>query len=276
VKVCVVGLGQIGFSVAQYIQDKGFEVFGYDIDSSIVEKVNKESELKATNIWKEIPKTDVYIICVTTGQTYGVPDLTAVFEVSKQIAVVSEPNTLISIESTILPGTSKRIFKEIFNNSIHLVHVPHRYWVDEPERHGVKQLRVIGGVNRASLNEGLNFYHNQLNIPMHVVSSVEVAEMCKIVENSHRYLHIAFAEDLKMMCGRIGMNFDELRVAMNTKWNVDLPEARDGIGRHCLPKDTRYVISLTPSILLSSALDVDRKYRKWLNKQKNIDAKKTP
>jgi nucleotide sugar dehydrogenase len=276
VKVCVVGLGQIGFSVARYIQDKGLEVFGYDIDSSIVEKVNKESALKATNIWKEIPKTDVYIICVTTGQTFGVPDLTAVFEVSKQIAVVSEPSTLVSIESTILPGTSKRIFKEIFNNRIQLVHVPHRYWVDEPERHGVKQLRVIGGVNRASVNEGLNFYHNQLGIPMHEVSSVEVAEMCKIVENSHRYLQIAFAEDLKMMCSRICMNFDELRVAMNTKWNVDLPEARDGIGRHCLPKDTRYVISLTPSILLSSAMDVDRKYRKWLKKQKNINAKKTP
>ncbi|MDR2203107.1 MAG: hypothetical protein LBE76_02160 [Nitrososphaerota archaeon] len=113
----------------------------------------------------------------------------------------------------------------------------------------------------------MNFYKGQLGIPMYTVSSVEVAEMCKITENSHRYLQIAFAEDLKMMCNNIGMNFNELRAAMNTNWNVDLPEARDGIGRHCLPKDIRYVTSLTPSILLSSAIEVDQKYRQWLTKQ---------
>jgi UDP-N-acetyl-D-mannosaminuronate dehydrogenase len=70
-----------------------------------------------------------------------------------------------------------------------------------------------------------------------------------------------------MMCERIGMDFDELRAAMNTKWNVDLPQAREGIGRHCLPKDIRYVTSLTPSILLDSAMEVDKKYREWLTKQ---------
>jgi UDP-N-acetyl-D-mannosaminuronate dehydrogenase len=102
---------------------------------------------------------------------------------------------------------------------------------------------------------------------MHKVSTVEIAEMCKITENSHRYLQIAFAEDLKMMCSRINMNFDELREAMNTKWNVDLPEARDGIGRHCLPKDIRYVTSLTPSILLNAAMEVDKQYREWLSRQ---------
>jgi UDP-N-acetyl-D-mannosaminuronate dehydrogenase len=104
---------------------------------------------------------------------------------------------------------------------------------------------------------------------MHQVSSVEVAEMCKIAENSHRYLQIAYAEDLKMLCAKLGMNFDELRAAMNTKWNVDLPEAREGIGRHCLPKDIRYVISLSPSesTLLQAAMQVDKKYREWLTQQ---------
>ena len=92
--------------------------------------------------------------------------------------------------------------------------------------------------------------------------------MCKITENSHRYLQIAFAEDLKMLCEKIGMNFDDLRAAMNTKWNVDLPEAREGIGRHCLPKDIRYVTSIAPSEILDSALNVDKKYREWLTKKK--------
>ena len=103
---------------------------------------------------------------------------------------------------------------------------------------------------------------------MHVCSSIEVAEMCKITENSHRYLQIAFAEDLKMLCAKIGMNFEDLRAACNTKWNVDIPEARDGIGRHCLPKDIRYVTSLAPSTLLESAMKVDKEYREWLTKQK--------
>jgi UDP-N-acetyl-D-mannosaminuronic acid dehydrogenase len=105
-----------------------------------------------------------------------------------------------------------------------------------------------------------------LGIPMHIVSSAEVAEMCKITENSHRYLQIAFAEDIKMICSKIGLDFNELRVAVNTKWNVDLPEARTGIGGHCLPKDIRYVTSLAPSKILESAIDVDSQYRKWLAK----------
>ncbi|HLN45588.1 MAG TPA: hypothetical protein VK209_07760, partial [Candidatus Sulfotelmatobacter sp.] len=151
-----------------------------------------------------------------------------------------------------------------------LVHAPHRYWPAQPEKHGVNQPRVIGAVNEESLRKGLDFYQNKLEIPMHPVSSAEVAEMCKITENAHRYLQIAFAEELKLICERIGLNFDELRDAMNTKWNVDLPEARLGIGGHCLPKDIRYVTSVAPSEILESAINVDKKYRDWLNKQSKI------
>jgi nucleotide sugar dehydrogenase len=267
-KVCVIGLGQIGFPVAQYIQAKGLDVYGYDINPATVDRAVKEGKFKASSSWNQVLKADVYIISVTTGQINEQPDLSAVFEVCKKIAEKADSKSLVSIESTILPGTSKKIFDDIFKGKVKLVHAPHRYWADEPEKHGVNQLRVIGGVNSESLKEGLKFYHDQLGIPMHSVSTVEVAEMCKITENSHRYLQIAFAEDLKMMCSRIGMDFEELRAAMNTKWNVDLPQAREGIGRHCLPKDIRYVTSLTPSILLGSAMDVDKKYREWLIKQK--------
>ncbi len=266
-KVCVIGLGQIGFPVAQYIQAKGFDVYGYDINPATVERAVREGKFKASSTWSQVPKAEVYIISVTTGQINEQPDLSAVFEVSKKIAEKSEPQTLVAIESTILPGTSKKIFGEIFKGKVKLVHAPHRFWADQADKYGVNQVRVIGAINAESLKDGLKFYKDQLGIPMHTVSTIEVAEMCKIVENSHRYLQIAFAEDLKMMCSRIGMNFDELRAAMNTKWNVDLPEARDGIGRHCLPKDIRYVTSLTPSILLSSAMEADKQYREWLAKQ---------
>jgi nucleotide sugar dehydrogenase len=265
--VCVIGLGQIGFPVAKYIAAKGFDVYGFDINPAAVEHAIQNGKFKATTQWNQIPKADAYIICVTTSQVNNQAELTAVFEVCKKAAEKTDSNTLVAIESTILPGTSKKIFQEIFNGKVKLVHAPHRYWADQEDKYGVNQVRVIGGVNQESLDAGMKFYKDQLGIPMHTVSSVEVAEMCKITENSHRYLQIAFAEDLKMMCSRIGMNFDELREAMNTKWNVDLPEARDGIGRHCLPKDIRYVTSLTPSIMLSSAMEADKQYREWLSKQ---------
>ena len=266
-KVCVAGLGQIGLPVAQYAHAKGLEVWGYDINPSTVDNARKIGKLKFTSSWKEIPPVDAYIICVTTGQVNESPDLSAVFEVSKKISEKANASTLVSIESTIVPGTSKKIFETIFNGKINLVHAPHRYWADEPEKHGVNQLRVIGAANPESLKAGLKLYQDQLGIHMHVCSSIEVAEMCKITENSHRYLQIAFAEELKMICTKIGLNFDDLRAACNTKWNVDIPEARDGIGRHCLPKDIRYVTSLSPNILLTSAMKVDKEYREWLAKQ---------
>jgi nucleotide sugar dehydrogenase len=266
-KVCVVGLGQIGFPVAEYVSEKGVDVWGYDVSHAAVERFSKKGRVKATTNWGDIPQVDVYIVSVTTGQLAGAPDLSAVFDVCKKIAGTVKPSALLIIESTIVPGTSRKIFHEIFKGRVRLVHAPHRYWADEPVKHGVNQLRVIGGVNDESLATGLKFYKDTLGIPMHACSSVEVAEMCKIVENSHRYLQISFAEDLKMLCSKIGINFDDLRAACNTKWNVDIPEARDGIGRHCLPKDVRYVTSLGPSMLIESASKVDKEYREWLAKR---------
>jgi UDP-N-acetyl-D-mannosaminuronic acid dehydrogenase len=266
-KVCVVGLGQVGLPVAQYAHTKGLEVWGYDINPSTVENAGKTGKFRVTSSWKDLPRVDAYIICVTTGQVNECPDLSAVFDVCKKISEKANSASLVSIESTIVPGTSKKIFTDIFNGKVSLVHVPHRYWADEPVKHGVNQLRVIGAANPESLKVGLKFYQDTLGIPMHVCSSIEIAEMCKITENSHRYLQIAFAEELKMMCAKIGINFDDLRKACNTKWNVDIPEARDGIGRHCLPKDIRYVTSLEPSAILESAMKVDKKYREWLKKQ---------
>jgi len=267
-KVCVIGLGQIGFPVAQYVQAKGLATWGYDINPDTVNSVRKAAKLKLTSSWGEVPRADVYIVCVTTGQVNDCPDLSAVFDVCKQISEKASPSTLVSVESTIVPGTSKKIFEEIFKCKVNLVHVPHRYWADDPVNHGVNQIRVIGGANPKSLKLGLKFYQDALGIPLHAVSQIEIAEMCKITENSHRYLQIAFAEELKMMCSKIGVDFDELREACNTKWNVDMPEAREGIGRHCLPKDIKYLTSLAPSAILESAINVDQKYREWLAKQK--------
>ena len=102
-KVCVVGLGQIGFPVAQYANQKGLEVWGIDINPATVERVGKTEKFKATTQWKDIPQVDAYIICVTTGQVNDCPDVSAVFSVCQKISETAKPSTLVAIESTIVP-----------------------------------------------------------------------------------------------------------------------------------------------------------------------------
>ncbi|MEM3407741.1 MAG: NAD(P)-binding domain-containing protein [Nitrososphaerota archaeon] len=264
-KVCVLGLGEVGLPTAKYVLSRSLEVWAYDINSIAIERAKKEGIFNATDDWSEVPPTEVYIICVSTLLNGDVPNFSPIYDACEKISKKAQASSLVSIESTVIPGTSRKIYENIFNRSVKLVHVPHRYWAGDPERYGVKQLRVIGAVNEESLNIGLSFYRNILGIPLYVVSSIEIAEMCKIAENAYRYVQIAFSEELKMICEEIGLNFNEVRDACNTKWNIVMHEARSGIGGHCLPKDIRYLASLTKNnILLKSAIFVDQQYRAWL------------
>jgi UDP-N-acetyl-D-mannosaminuronic acid dehydrogenase len=105
-----------------------------------------------------------------------------------------------------------------------------------------------------------------LGIPMHPVPEIEIAELTKIIENAHRYLQIAFAEDLYLYCQANNINFAELRDSLNTKWNVNILEPREGIGGHCLPKDTKMFLNSSRSIrskIIAAALEVDDEYRTY-------------
>jgi UDP-N-acetyl-D-mannosaminuronate dehydrogenase len=105
-----------------------------------------------------------------------------------------------------------------------------------------------------------------LGIPMHPVSNIEVAETTKVAENAHRYLQIAFAEELYLYCQANNINFPELRDALNTKWNVEILEPREGIGGHCLPKDTKMFLESSKGIrskILTAAMNVDEDYREY-------------
>ena len=96
---------------------------------------------------------------------------------------------------------------------------------------------------------------------MHPVSQIEIAETAKVVENAHRYLQIAFVEELYLYCQTNNLNFPELRDAIDTKWNVNILEPREGIGGRCLPKDTTMFLESTKaarSKILEAAFDADR------------------
>ena len=338
-KVLVIGLGQLGLPVAKYVQDRGgFDVYGYDISTKAIDRAQKIAGIKKIGDYSrdsEITRSarpggngsisntsysnnnninaydfsefDVFIICVSTHKPDDMfsPQIDGLLSIVEKISKEAKNGALVSIESTIPKGTSKKVF-EMLNHRLHVAHAPHRWYALEQEEHGVNQLRVLGGVCQCCLDVAMDFYdggitsngnnndggsgkdskqqeqqdheqiqendttttypHKSLGIRMHPVQQIEIAEITKIAENAHRYLQIAFAEDLYLYCQANNINFAELRDALNTKWNVNILEPRDGIGGHCLPKDTKMFLQSSKSIrskILAAAIEVDEDYRRY-------------
>lgn len=271
----MIGLGEIGYNNAEYMTMRGLAVDGYDISRVAVSRAIDDDVIAGEA--KSFAGYDCYVICISTHNPDNmfVPQHDGIVEVAGRIAREGKPGALVSIESTIPKGASREVAAALAgrggerakNGSMyHLVHVPHRYYSREKASHGVNQTRVIGAVDEQSMEKGVKFYGERLGIPLHRVSSIEVAELSKVVENSYRFLEIAFAEELKMICDRDGgVDFAELRGAVNTKWNVKLLEAQQGIGGHCLPKDSEMFLGLARNALGSSIIDaaktIDRMYR---------------
>jgi UDP-N-acetyl-D-mannosaminuronic acid dehydrogenase len=288
-KVLVIGLGQLGLPVAKYVKQRGFETYGYDMNSERMKQAEKNYGIISIEQFDDI---DVFILCVSTHNPDDeyTPYVDGLFELARKISKEAKNGSLVSIESTVPKGTSKKIF-EILNHRLHVAHVPHRWYALEEEIHGVNQVRVIGGVSDCCLKTALQFYNRNnealefsdntnsentsesaqttavdLGIPMHPVSEIEIAELTKIIENADRYLQIAFSEDLYLYCQANNVNFGELRDSLNTKWNVKILEPRDGVGGHCLPKDTKMFLQSSKSIkskILTSAMEVDKEYRRF-------------
>jgi UDP-N-acetyl-D-mannosaminuronic acid dehydrogenase len=336
-KVLIIGLGQLGLPVAKYVKEQGFDTYGYDISQKAMQRAEKVASIKSADDFSEF---DVYIVCVSTHMPDDMftPQIEGLFSiVQDKIAKEAKNGALVSIESTIPRGTSKKVF-EMLNHRLHVAHIPHRWYALEEKEHGVNQLRVVGGVCECCLKVAMQFYgqvndnykinninininNNNINnnnkiddniissssnnsnniisdngtgsnsgtsssrttttsgtsnsnytpnlgIPLHPVSDIEIAEITKIAENAHRYLQIAFAEDMYLYCQANSINFPELREALNTKWNVEVLEPREGIGGHCLPKDTKMFLQSSRSIsarskILKAAIEVDEEYKRY-------------
>ena len=282
-KILVIGLGQLGLPVAKYVKEKGFDVYGYDNNQLAMDNAEKRHGIKKIENFRDV---DVYMICISTHREDDIssPQVDGLMAITRKIAKEATNGKLVSIESTVPRGTTRKMF-EILEHRFHVVHAPHRWYALEEDVHGVNQLRVIGGVCDCCLRTGIRFYngveheersdleyysgtksYRSLRIPMYSVSTVELAELSKIIENADRYLQIAFAEDLYMFCKANRISFAELRDAVNTKWNVNILEPRDGIGGHCIPKDTRMFLesSEIKSKILIAAQEVDKNYRKYI------------
>ena len=301
-KVLIIGLGQLGLPVARYVNERGFDTYGYDISNKAIDRAEKTTGVKKAINFGEF---DAYIICISTHRPDDIfsPQIDDLLSIVEKISKEAKRGALVSIESTIPKGTSKKVFN-ILEHRMHVVHAPHRWYSLEEKEHGVNQLRVIGGVCECCIKAGMQFYKGvngsvnvngqsysspsstkSLGIPMHPVTNIEIAEITKIAENAHRYLQIAFAEDLYLYCQANNLNFPELRDALNTKWNVEILEPREGIGGHCLPKDTKMFLQSSnrrQNKILKAAMDVDQEYKRFrakLEKQiksANIERVRSP
>lgn len=268
-KILIIGLGEIGYNNAEYLSHLGFNVAGYDISKKAVQRalndgiIHREAE--------SFEGYDYYIVCISTHKPEDMfrPYLDGIFEVARKLSVEGSSHALVSIESTITRGVADQV-NEILRHRLHVVHCPHRYYNKEKEEHGVKQLRVLGGCKPCCAAHGKQFYQDLLGIPLHVVKSINVAELSKLVENTYRFMEIAFAEELKMVCDRQNISFQDLKEAVNTKWNTKILEAQEGIGGHCLPKDSQMFLemsklSLNVSIIYA-AKSIDQLYREHISR----------
>ncbi len=292
-KILIVGLGQVGLPVAKYVKKRGFDVYGYDINPEVMNKAEKTEGIKKAT---SLDNFDVFILCILTHKPEDIfsPQIDDLLSAVDRISNEAKNGGLISIESTIPKGTSRKIVEKV-KHRLHVAHVPHRYYALEPEKHGVNQVRVIGGVYDCCLKTAIRFYggkrsslkenpnngsksrssllKRRLGIPVHPVSEIEIAELSKIVENTYRYLQIAFAEDLYLYCQANNINFSELRDGLNTKWNIEILEPREGIGGHCLPKDTKMFLESTrtwKSKIVTAAVEVDEDYQKYKKSKTTI------
>ncbi|MEM2140707.1 NAD(P)-binding domain-containing protein [Nitrososphaera sp.] len=272
-RILVIGLGQIGYSNAEYMTSLGLHVDGFDISEKAIHRALRSGVIE--NAAKDFSNYDYYIICVSTHNPDDmfIPHLDGLFDVASRISREGKTGALVGIDSTITRGTTHKI-AAILRHRLHVVHVPHRFYSKERQDHGVRQTRVAGGFDACCLEKAGHFYGEVLGIPLHQVRSAEIAELCKIVENSYRFMEIAFAEELKIFCDRSGLDFNMLKEAINTKWNVKILDAKDGIGGHCLPKDSQMFLNLERSLLSTSIIDaakkVDSEYRLHLSNLPSI------
>lgn len=258
--ITIIGIGEIGSAVFREIaKTKGKDnVFGVDLDETTLNSLKEEGY----NVGKEIPVSDEYIICVyLTDQ---------VVSVIKNLDFSNKP--LVSIDATILPGTSKEIidWKNKEGKEFDLVLFPHRFNPNDEEHFVFNLHRVMGAENEKALQRGLTFFTQFMDKNLIHTFPLEVVELTKPVENAYRFMEIAIAEQLKLSCKEKGIDFEQLRAAASTKWNIHIYEARDGVGGKCLPKDIKLIDEFfSGNELFKKGIEFNEEYIKRIKEGKS-------
>jgi len=265
----VIGLGYVGLPLAVEKAKAGYNTIGFDIQEKKVQWVNeghnyindiedsdlegmvKEGKLKATSDYSFINDTDVICICVPTPlDIHQQPDLSYIKNSIESIAKYLYPGMLIILESTTYPGTTEEIVKPIFEKESGLKCGQDFFLAFSPERidpgnpwYKVRNTpKIVGGVTKDCTEIAVYLYENILKSKIYPVSSSKIAEMTKIYENTFRYINIALANEMAILCHKMEIDFWEVIEAAKTKPYGFMPfYPGPGIGGHCIPLDPFYL-----------------------------------
>lgn len=264
----VVGLGYVGLPLAVEKAKAGYKVIGFDVQDSRVAQVNEginyigdvvDQELKelvdsgklvATTDYSKIEEVDAVAICVPTPlDVYQQPDTSYVESSTKEIAKYAHEGMLVVLESTTYPGTTEEIVVPALEQagltvgeSVFVAYSPERVDPGNKFYNTKNTPKVVGGVSQNCTEIAATLYRAVLEGEVHQVSSPAVAEMEKIYENTFRHINIALANEMAILCEKMGIDVWEVIDAAKTKpYGFMAFYPGPGLGGHCIPIDPFYL-----------------------------------
>jgi UDP-N-acetyl-D-glucosamine dehydrogenase len=262
----IVGLGYVGIPLALRFSEVGFPIVGFDIDPDRVDTLNAgkspikhitaddiarmvKNGFEVTADFSRIAEVDAIIICVPTPLSkHREPDLSFITGTMDSITPHLRPQQLLSLESTTYPGTTSEVLKPYIvkrgfriGEDFFLVFSPEREDPGNPNFSTRSIPKIVGGITPACRDLGVLLYGAAVDrvVP---VSSTEVAELTKLLENIHRSVNIGLVNEMKMIADRMGIDIFEVVDAAATKPFGFTPYyPGPGLGGHCIPIDPFYL-----------------------------------
>lgn len=266
-RVGVVGLGYVGLPLVRLLVEAGFSTLGFDTDDAKVRRLLAgesyighigsdwvaarvaSGDFFPTSEMQRLDEPDVILVCVPTPLSDSRdPDLSFVEGTMRQVAAALRPQQLVVLESTTYPGTTRDVVLPILRQSglrpgedFFLAYSPEREDPGNPRHTAASTPKVVGGMDAESLRLATALY-DQIVSRAVPVSSCEVAEACKILENTYRAVNIALVNELKLLFDRLGIDVWEVIRAASTKpFGFQAFYPGPGLGGHCIPVDPFYL-----------------------------------
>jgi UDP-N-acetyl-D-glucosamine dehydrogenase len=267
-KIAVLGMGYVGLPLATVFGEAGFQVIGIDPVSEKVELLNRgesyvgdvssaqvarlvsEGLLTATTDYSAIQQADAVSICVPTPlRKSGDPDMSFIISAMEGLAPHLHPGMAIVLESTTYPGTTRELMLPALQKHSGLEAGKDFFLAFSPERVDpgrtdwttLNTPKVIGGITADCTDVAVAWYSQAMKtiVP---VSSAEVAEMAKLLENTYRMINIGLVNELALMCDRLDVDVWEVIEAAATKpFGFMKFTPGPGLGGHCIPIDPLYL-----------------------------------
>ena len=267
-KVVVLGLGYVGLPLAAVLAEAGYQVIGVDpdqekisllnqgisyiddVDKEVIRNLTSKGNLSATSDFSVVAEADAVSICVPTPlRKTRDPDMSYIVEVSESIAPYIHPGMVVVLESTTYPGTTRELLLPKLIEGENLVVGENFFLAFSPERVDpgrenwttINTPKVVGGITPACTEIASAFYKGALETVV-PVSTTEVAEMTKLLENTYRMVNIGLVNEMAIMCDRMGINVWEVIDAAATKpFGFMKFTPGPGLGGHCIPIDPLFL-----------------------------------